>query len=395
MTTFDEVVSRSFGLSTSCYASELSIIAGDGSHVWDDTGKMYLDLHAGPAVMSTGHSHPVILQTIIDQSHQLIHCHDLASPARLELLERLEALVPGPKRKIAILSGGSETVELALRVARGYTGRDYIAVFSGAFHGKTLGALDCTDPMFKDGWWCKPRYTYRLNYGDSEKAIKQLELFPELPAAILIEPAQGTAGNIFPPHLFLEKMFAYCEDKGIITIADEILTGCGRTGKFLMSNNFYCEPDIILMGKGLASGYPIGAALVKDYIADRVNHIGNCSTSFGGNPLACAIAAATLRVIEDEGLVENSREVGELFLSGLHYLAEEFSYISNVRGQGLMLGFDLNITGIGNKFFKSCLDCGVMIMGLGDKVRINPPLTMNHKQVEEAINKLYCALDAL
>lgn len=416
---FNQVLQHSFGLSMSARFSRLTITEGQGVYLKDADGNWYLDLHAGPAVMSTGHGHPVVLSAIEKQLHRLVHCHDLASPARLELHERLGRMVSRPPRRIALLSGGAESVELALRLARGYTGRDNIVVFSGAFHGKTLGALGCTDPMFREGWWCKSPYIYRIPYAEyqhsflnhnnsldfgaacAEHAIKQIESScPTLPAALLVEPAQGSAGNIFPPPGFLDNIFSYCRKRSILIIADEILTGCGRTGKFLATEDIPVQPDIVLLGKGLGSGYPIGAVLPTELIASSpvADSIGSSSTSYGGNPLAATVAAATLRVIEEEELVKNSAGAGKVLLQGLHELAVQHEFVKNVRGRGLMLGFDLDpIPGsdIGEKLFISCLENGLMIMGLGNRVRLNPPLIFRPEHVDEAISKLDRALTTL
>jgi 4-aminobutyrate aminotransferase-like enzyme len=414
---FFQVQKNSFGLSNSALLSQLTIIKGKDVYLEDADGKQYIDLHAGPGVMSTGHSHPRLLQAIKKQLNSLIHCHDLASTARLELHEQLSKMLSGQPRRSAFLSGGAESIELALRLARGYTGRDGIIVFSGAFHGKTLGALACTDPMYRDNWWCKAPDVYRAPYAEcykcyqehcqlhcgfekAEQTIFQIEKnCSEIPAALLIEPAQGTAGNVFPSPGFLEKIFAYCRNKGILIIVDEILTGCGRTGRFLATEGITTEPDIIVLGKGLGSGYPIGAVLATETIAaaNVANTVGSSSTSYGGNPLAAATAAATLRIIEDEDLICNSKRVGRLFLSGLKELAKQFDFINNVRGQGLMLGFDLDAsmgTEIGKTLFTNCLKSGLMIMGIGNRVRINPPLTFSLNHVNESLDKLNLALKA-
>lgn len=390
---YENVSQYTFGLSTSAQYSQLSIVSGKGVYLEDVVGHTYLDVHAGPAVMSTGHGHPVFLDAMIDQLQRLVHCHDLPSPSRLEFQNRLQMFV-GMGWKIAMLSSGAEAIELALRVARGYTGRDDIIVFSGAFHGKTLGALSCTDPVFRKGWQHRSSHTYRIPYNSTEKAIAELDRFPG-PAAVLIEPVQGSAGNIQPPHDFLDRIFAYCRSREILVIADEILTGCGRTGTFLATENLLTKPDIITLGKGIGSGYPLTVVLINETLASSptVDIVGNSSTSHSGNPLAAAAGAATLKIISEEALVENSCQVGALFLEELHNLAARWPFMRNVRGRGLMLGFDLALNKNGGKdLFKACLRNGLMIMGLSNRIRINPPLIFKPTHVEEAVMKLDRAL---
>lgn len=411
----EQVLNQSFGLSGTARLSHLTVVEGRGAYVRDSDDNWYLDLHAGPGVMSTGHGHPVVMRALQEQLHTLVHCHDLASPARLELHDRLRQMLRGPSRRTALLNGGAEAVELALRIVRGFTGRKTVVVFSGAFHGKTSGALACCDPEYRRGWWCDAGGVFRVPYAEcsycttgethdcrglecASTVIQEIESNLEsVPGAILVEPVQGTAGNIFPARGFLDRLFSYCKDQGILTIADEILTGCGRTGSFTATEHLPTPPDILLLGKGLGSGYPISAVLPLEKIAidSRVDLIGNSSTSFGGNPLSAAAAVATLLTIETEKLLENSSITGQLFLEGLKELARRHQIVRRVRGCGLMLGFDLDNRGregIGQRFFEKCLDNGIMIIGTANRVRLNPPLIFGSAQVDEAIEKMDLAL---
>ena len=399
MTIFDLATDRSFGLSTSAIRSGLTFVTGSTVYLQDSQNEWYLDLTACGGVLSTGHNHPEIREAVMTQMKNLIYCHDFVTPVRFQLQDRLRDFFVCPYR-VAFLSSHSEAVELALRLVRSYTNRPTIAVCAGAYHGHTAGALECTDPKLRPGWrvGTVDNFIKRIHYGDgSFNSPKALPIFAENPAAFLIELAQGPAGNIFPSQEYLMALFEYCKDQGILIIVDETMTGFGRTGRMMASARYPIDPDIILLGGGLGSGYPLNAVLAAENIAFSLGVVKLSSfESYGGNAVSMAAALATLGVLNDERLVENSASLGNKFFQGLCGLGQRFEFVTNVRGMGLMLGFDLDTKkSMGKRFFDLCLEEKLLLTGLDNRVRINPPLIFGTSHVERAVVSLQKVLERL
>src|SRR5215470_8222965 len=343
----------------------VAIDSAHGSAVTDVDGNTYLDFIGGIGVGALGHSHPTMVQALKDQVEKA-SVGSFTSAARVELLERLAAHAPPspPERKLhrlQLYSSGAEAVESALRLAKSYTGKYEFLSFWGGFHGKTMGVLSLMGSTFKDklgpmvpGSHIAPYADcYRCPIGQSypscgiacaELARKQVKLGTagEL-AAIIVEPMQGTAGNVVPPKEFLPAIQSIAREAGALFIADEMITGLGRTGAWWGVEHSGAEPDIVTIGKAFGGGFPLSGLVTTDEICQAkpwANPSGS-SSSYGGNPLGAAAGAAALRIIEEENLVENARKVGAFMLKELQGFVERYPFCGHAQGAGLFLGLEL------------------------------------------------------
>lgn len=309
----------------------ITIDRGEGCHVFDAEGRQYLDLYAGHAVTSTGHCHPSVVEAIGRQASQLIfYSNATYNSTRAEALEKLLHLGK-PYQRTFLVNSGAEANENAIKLARAVTGRREVISTLGAFHGRTYGSLSSTGIE---------KYRAYLNTPVPEHVILPVdsiaERISEKTAAVLIEPIQSMGGVVVIPPAILRGIAERCRARGALLVFDEIQTGVGRTGEFLYAQKLGITPDLVTLAKGIASGYPAGALLVTAELAARVGR-GDLGTTFGGSPLACAAILATLRVIEEENLLVNVREVGAYLRQSLGRLGK----VSEVRGEGLLLGLTL------------------------------------------------------
>jgi 4-aminobutyrate aminotransferase-like enzyme len=346
------------GLQTIALLSELAIERGRGATLIDVDGNVYLDLNAGVSVASLGHAHPGYVAALTAQLGR-VSVGSFTSRPRAALVRLIADLSPGALKRVQFFSGGAEAVEAAIRLARSYTTRTDIIGFTGAFHGKTAGVLPLSDVAWKEavgplpaGYHLAPFPDPTRFAGSAQDCLAAsidglrhvvLEHAGGRPAAIIVEPIQGTAGNIVPPPGFMRRVLEVARESGALLIADEMITGFGRTGLMFGCTHDDVTPDIMTMGKGMASGFPVSAVLSTDAIvaAEPFSLPSASSSSYGGNPLASAAALVTIRTILDDNLVENSARVGRVLLDGLVELAKRHPSIANVRGQGLLIGFDL------------------------------------------------------
>jgi 4-aminobutyrate aminotransferase-like enzyme len=399
------------GLQTIALLSELAIERGNGATLTDLDGQKYLDLNAGVSVASLGHAHPRYIAALTKQL-EAVSVGSFTSRPRAELVRLIAKLAPGDLRRTQFFSGGAEAVEAAIRLARSYTKRTDIVGFTGGFHGKTAGVLPLSDVDWKTLIGPLPTGYHLASYADPtrfagseaecrEHAIKELRCVIEgdvngRPAAIVIEPIQGTAGNIVPPQEFLRDVHAVAHEYGALVIADEMITGFGRTGRLFGCNSDEVVPDIMTLGKGMASGFPVSAVVSTDEImaAKPFSLPSASSSSYGGNPLAAAAALVTIQTILSDKLVENSAKVGCLLRDGLQALATRHRSIANVRGQGLLIGFDLVFDQETRtllpkeqciEFFKGCLADGLIMMSYAPRVRVHPPLILSAEQANSAL----------
>ena len=409
------------GLQTIALLSELAIERGDGAILTDFDGRTYLDLNAGVSVASLGHSHPRYVGALTAQLAS-IAVGSFASRPRAELVRLIADLVPPPLTRSQFFSGGAEAVEAAIRLARSYTKRTDIIGFSGAFHGKTAGVLAISDVAWKHEVGPLPPGFHIAPFPDpsrfagteaecADAAIAALRDVVEQhaggrAAAVIIEPIQGTAGNIIPPQGFLSRVRDVAREYGALLVADEMITGFGRTGLMFGCNHDAVAPDIMTLGKGMAGGFPMSAVVSTDEIvsAEPFSLPSASSSSYGGSPLAAAAALVTIQTIIDEGLVDNAARVGRLFLDGLRSIAERRRSIANIRGRGLLIGFDLvsdpdTRTPLPKescvRFFKDCLAEGLIAMSYTPRVRIHPPLVLSAEQVTRALAVFDIALGRL
>lgn len=404
--------------SSNSYIKEYPLVIerGEGSVVVDVDGNRFLDFMAGIAVNVTGYSHPKVVSAIKKQSEKFFHiCStDFYYQSFSDLCERLAKIVPMSGEKSVFLNNsGSEAVETAIKLARYYTKRPYIIAFLGAFHGRTMGALSLTASKAKQRAFFSPlmpgvyhvpygycyRCPYHLTYDSCgiycaeaiERILCNSLMSPDEIAAIFVEPIQGEGGYIVPPQEFHKKLREFTDKHNILLVLDEIQSGMGRTGKFLAIENFNVEPDVVLLAKGLASGLPLGAVISKKKFMTWKS--GTHGSTFGGNPIACEAALATLDLIEEE-LMANAAKMGARLINKLKNLKKENSLIGDVRGLGLMIGVELikdqrtkepasrEVHEIANQAFRK----GLLLLPCGENViRFSPPLVISTEEVDIAV----------
>ena len=398
----------------------------EGMVVTDMDGNTFLDFAAGIAVCATGHCHPRIVKVIQEQATQLIHLSgtDFYYPQLSALAQKLAEIAPGRwDKKVYFGNSGTEAIEAALKLARYATGRKKFIAFYGAFHGRTLGALSLTaskpvqrrgfGPLLEGITHIPYPYCYRCPNRPSaggcdpdclrviEDQLFKTVLSPDEVAAIVFEPIQGEGGYLVPPAEFFEELKRISKRHGILLVADEVQSGMGRTGKMFAVEHFGIEPDIIAIAKGIASGLPLGAIVAR---AELMNWPpGSHASTFGGNPISCAAALETIRLIEAE-LMQNAAEVGEHLLQALRKLMTHCSVIGDVRGLGLMIGIEL----VKDQMTKEkagawrdlavqrCFEKGLLILGCGENtLRLMPPLIVSRAQADAALEILEEVLSAI
>jgi len=399
------------GVQTIALLSQLAIAHGRGATLTDLDGRTYLDLNAGVSVASLGHAHPKYVAALTKQL-KAVTVGSFTSQPRAELVRLIAELAPGELSRTQFFSGGAEAVEAGIRLARSFTKRTDVVGFTGGFHGKTAGVLPISDVDWKTLIGPLPTGHHLAPYADPtrfvgspdecrEHAIKNLRRVIEEeagghPAVVVIEPIQGTAGNIVPPPGFLREVHDVAHEYGALLLADEMITGFGRTGTLFGCDHDEVVPDIMTLGKGMASGFPVSALVSTEEImaAKPFSLPSASSSSYGGNPLAAAAALITIQTILSDGLIENSAKVGRVLRAGFEALATKRRSIANVRGKGLLIGFDL-VTDPESKtllpkercieFFKRGLAEGLIMMSYTPRVRIHPPLILSVEQANSAL----------
>jgi len=359
----------------------VAFVEGHGLTVTDDQGKDYMDLVGGIAVNLLGHSHPAVAEAVARQSARLIHTSNLYySEPQVALAKRLVEL-SFPSRAF-FCNSGAEANEAAIKIARKWgkkhkDGAFEIITAEKSFHGRTLGALAATgQPKYQEAFTPLVPGFKHVPYGDLE-AVKQATT--EKTVAVLVEPILGEAGVIVPPDGYLRGLRAWCDEQNLLLIVDEVQTGFGRTGRMFGYQHEGIVPDVIILAKGLGGGVPIGACLAGPR-AD-VFEPGDHGSTFGGNPLACTAALATIDVIESQHLVEHAAEVGEL----LHESLGEVPGVSSVRGRGMMQAM-VFAEPAAKDFQNRCLEAGLVVNATDDNtVRLVPPLIMSAAEVERAV----------
>ena len=360
----------------------VSIVRGKGAVVYDANGKEYVDCMSGYGVSLVGHCHPRIVEAIQKQSQVLIACHgSFYNDKRAELLEKLIKISPKGLDKVFLCNSGAESVECALKAAVKYTGRSEIISTVRGFHGKTAGALSATwNPKYRSPFQSLISKCFKfMPFGKLEKAE---EVITEKTAAVIVEPVQGEGGVHVAPDGYLQGLRELCDDHGAILIFDEVQTGFGRTGRIWASEHWNVTPDIMCVAKAMGGGLPIGATIARADVMDSLKK-GEHSSTFGGNPLACAAACATIDVILEEKLPERARVLGERFKSVLQKMVDEFRVLREVRGLGLMLGLESRIF-VYNVLMKA-LENGLILLYSGRNViRFLPPLVIEESMLERA-----------
>jgi 4-aminobutyrate aminotransferase len=395
---------------------------GRGLRVEDVDGNEFLDFSAGIAVTSTGHCHPHVVEAIQKQAAELIHMSgtDFYYEGMVTLAERLTKIAPMPgPHKVYYGNSGTEAVECALKLARYHTKRQNIIAFFGAFHGRTMGALSLTASKPQQKRRFAPlvpgvthvRYpdVYRGCEGGAQDAdafalgcarfiedkLFKTTLPPEEVAAIFVEPIQGEGGYVIAPTVFMQELRRICDRHGILLVVDEVQSGVGRTGKWWSVEHTGVQPDIVCSAKGIASGMPLGVVISKGSVMDWVP--GSHASTFGGNPVCIAAALATLDVIEREGLLRNSSEVGNYMMSRMADWISKHKHVGDVRGRGLMIGVEMvkdkktkeYAPEIRDRVVELAFERGVLFLGCGPStLRIAPPLVVSKEEADVAMDVL-------
>jgi 4-aminobutyrate aminotransferase-like enzyme len=405
------------GLQRFAIMAGIVVEKAQGSTVTDVDGNTFIDVIGGIGVNGLGHSHPKYVAAIRDQVEKM-SVGSFTSEPRVELLERLAEHRPAPQvYRTQLYSGGAEAVESALRLAKCFTGKYEFVSFFGGFHGKTMGVLSLMGSDFKEklgpmvpGSHIAPYpYCYRcpLKLKPDSCGMACIDLIRKQVkmntagaiAAFIVEPMQGSFGNIIPPKDFLPALKSLAKEFDALLIADEMITGFGRTGKYWGVDHSGTEPDIVTIGKQFGGGVPISGVIARDDVSQAkpwANPSGS-SSSYGGNPLVSAAAAAALRIIDEENLVENSRKMGDYFLSKLTPMLEKYPFVGDVRGAGLFLAIELvkdkeskdplpkTIT---HQLFQECLKRGLLTMSYEAKFRLQPSMTIDEKTIDETVDIL-------
>lgn len=401
------------GLQRIAQLSELTIERGEGSTLIDTDGNRYLDFFAGVAVASLGHSHPRYVRAMQAQLEKSV-VGSFTSAPRLTLLQLLAELAPGDLARTQLYSGGAEAVEAAIRLAKSYTKKFEVVGFWGGFHGKTGGVIGLIGDGWKQHWGPLPTGTHLVPYADCyrcplktsypgcglacvELAREQLKVATagEI-AAVIVEPMQGTAGNVIPPPEFLPAVQEIAKEHNALLIADEMITGFGRTGKMFGVEHTGVTPDVMTIGKGFGCGFPVTGLISTEAITQSLPFArpSSSSSSYGGNPLAATAALATVQTIVDDGLVDQAARVGAVLLDGLRTLQDKYAFIGDVRGAGLLIGMDLVVdrrtkeplpSRVTEAIFLGALRRGLLLMGYFSRVRINPPLVLTEDEARAGV----------
>ena len=402
------------GLQRFAQMAGIVVEKAQGSAVTDDDGNTFIDIIGGIGVNGLGHSHPRFVKAVKDQVEQ-ISVGSFTSEARVELLEKIAEHRPSPEvHRTQLYSSGAEAVESALRLAKCHTGKYEFISFWGGFHGKTMGVLSLMGSDFKQklgpmvpGNHIAPyAYCYRcpmkLSYPSCGMACaeilrKQVKLNTTGQiAAMIIEPMQGAAGNITPPKEFLPAVESIAREADALLIVDEMITGFGRTGKYWGADHSGAQGDIVTIGKQFGGGLPISGVIARESVAHAKpwSNPSGSSSSYGGNPLACAGAAEALKIIDEERLVDNAREMGEYFLAKLTPMLDRYPFVGDVRGSGLLIAIEMvkdkstkeplpkSVT---HRIFHECLKRGLLTMSYEHCFRIQPSMTIDRDTVDEAV----------
>ena len=387
---------------------------GEGAWLIDVEGRRYLDLGAGIAVNATGHGHPRVVEAITAQAATLIHTSVVVHNTRnVEAAERIAGLCPFLDHpQVFFCNSGAEAVDGALKLARKVTGRPSVIAFRRAFHGRTLAATTLTTAKgrYREGYqpllpgvyhapYCIP-HEHATPEAAVDAALGELDHMLALQApptdvgAMIVEPVLGEGGYVPPPRDWLAGLRERCDAHGILLIFDEVQCGAGRTGTYFAAEAYGVAPDVLLFAKGVASGLPLGGIIAGRALMDRWP-TGAHGSTFGGNPVACAAALATLDVLEDEGLMDRARLLGERTVERLRAELGGHPRVHDVRGKGLMVGLELADAAMTDAVAVRCLDQGVIVLACGpdeNVLRLVPPLTISDDELDQGLAVLIAAV---
>lgn len=401
------------------YTRDYPLVAEKAEGVWieDPDGNTFLDFTSGIAVCATGHCHPKVVEAIKGQADKLLHMSgtDFYYTPQIRLARKISELVPGGgSHKVYFGNSGAEAVEAAFKLARWKTKRELNIAFYGAFHGRTMGALSLTaskviqkkhyNPLIPGITHIPYAYCYRCPYNMTypgcgiecvrwvEESLFRTTMPPEEVAAIFVEPIQGEGGYVVPPPEFHAELYKVAKKYDILYVADEVQAGMGRTGKMFAMEHFGVVPDLMALAKGIASGMPLGAMVARSDI--MVWEAGSHASTFGGNPLSCSAALATIELLENE-LMENARVQGEYLMSRLKEMQKSLECIGDVRGKGLMIGVELvknretkeRASDWRGQVIQKAFRKGLLLLGCGENtIRFAPALTVSKEEIDACLS---------
>ena len=356
----------------------LALTHGEGVIVWDADGNKYIDFFAGIAVNVLGQSHPKIIETVKKQVEKLIHVSNIYyTEESVTLAKKLTEITIF--ERVFYVNSGSEANEGIIKLARKFTGKGEIIATNNSFHGRTLGSVTATgQDKYKEAFKPLPPGFKHVPYGDSEAIAN---VIGDDTAAILVEAIQGEGGVVVPPKNYLKEVEAICREKGVLLMLDEVQTGFGRTGEMFAYELYGIKPDIITIAKAFGSGYPIGGILARGDVATAFDY-GDHGSTFGGNPLACAVAMAVIDTIEEENLLDNSKTVGKYLKNKFNQLNDKYDCITDVRGFGLLLAIELNRNSA--EITDKMREKGFLINSTaGNILRFTPPLVITTDHIDK------------
>jgi 4-aminobutyrate aminotransferase len=419
--TFEQLRGRLGELLAPCLSQDwpnMPVARAEGVYVYDRDGKRYLDFLAGFGACNAGHNHPRIVAAAREQMKHIVHAPAgvMAHEPMLRLAHELAAVVPGGATMFFFGNSGSEAVDASLKLARYVTGRSDLIAFLGSFHGRMMGgtAVTASKVKYREGHgphlpgvhFARFPYPYRSLAPTEEACVDEVlgdieRLFeyvvpPGDVAAMLVEPVQGEGGYIFPPRSWLKALRDTCDEHGILLIFDEVQSGFGRTGEWFAADLYGVQPDVVCLAKGIANGFRLGAVGARREIMSQWGAASH-GTTYGGNPMACAAALATLDVIREEGLLENARQQGQYLMEALADLQADAPIVGDVRGEGLMIAVEFIKPEMGKapnteavrRILDRCLEDGLLMYPCGhwaQTIRLIPPLTITRRQMDEGLD---------
>jgi 4-aminobutyrate aminotransferase-like enzyme len=390
------------------YSSQVKLFpvvlkSGHGVTLTDVDGNTYIDFSSGIYVTGLGHCHPKVTEAVQKAAGELMNCHDFTTPIKMRLLEKMAEIAPGDGAKkltgMQLYDSGTTAVEAGLRVMRAATGKLEFISFHRDFHGKTMGAvglarLDPSQGLRAPGFFLVPRgYCYRCEFRQTYPACNLMcvdyirtaikEETAGRVAGIVLEPIQGWAGSIVPPDGWIQKIRALCDEMGILLMADEVLTCMARTGRMFAMEHWNTVPDVVTLGKGFGNGFPVTAMMVAEKHKEAIEKI-SASTSYGGNPMACAAALASLEVIQEENLCQRAAHLGDILMKQMRKMEARSPIIGEVRGVGCLLGIELvkdkktkePFEEAGKLVYQKAFRKGLAWIPAGHILRMSPPLIM-------------------
>jgi len=390
------------GLSGQVKLFPVAFESGAGCVLTDVDGNKYIDFSSGIYVATLGHCHPKVTEAVRKYAGKLMNCHDFTTEIKTRLVEKLAEVLPGDLTGFQFYDSGTTAVEAGLRVLRAATGKHEMLSCFYDYHGKTYGGVSLGHirsfvygPVRAPGFHMLPRPdVYRPLWTKPDGSIdtdKYIEFFDEYidkgtvhnVAAFILEPIQGWGGSVMPPDDFFGKLRAYCDEKGILLMADEVLTGWGRTGKWLCMEHWDVVPDVVAIGKGFGNGFPVTCVAVREPYSESFESI-SASSSYGGNPMACAAALASTEAIEQEGLLARSAHLGELAMKRMEKMKSEHPIVGDVRAKGCLMGIELvrdratkePFDEAGKLVYQKAFAKGLAWIPAGHILRMSPPIIM-------------------